>query len=137
MQWRGIPLARWGLLITSVGIGNRKPEFLLVCVPGCPTLPDNLMETLLYLLYQAAGRSPMIPLDHALRPTWLFGQTVHEGCDRGGYYEQAEFAEEYGLLWLPKCTLKSSKTRSWLETKCTARARYSGSIRSTSLMKES
>ncbi len=29
-------------------------------------------------------------------PTWLFGQTVHEGCDRGGYYEQAEFAEEYG-----------------------------------------
>ena len=38
----------------------------------------------------------MIPLDEALRPTWLFGQTVHEGCDRGGYYEQAEFAEEYG-----------------------------------------
>ena len=38
----------------------------------------------------------MIPLDEALRPTWLFGETVHEGCDRGGYYEQAEFAEEYG-----------------------------------------
>ena len=32
----------------------------------------------------------------SLRPTWLFGQTVHEGCDRGGYYEQAEFAEHYG-----------------------------------------
>jgi hydrogenase small subunit len=54
------------------------------------------METLLYLLFQAAGRAPMIPLDEALRPTWLFSQTVHEGCDRGGYYEQAEFAEEYG-----------------------------------------
>ncbi len=38
----------------------------------------------------------MIPLDEALRPTWLFGATVHEGCDRGGYYEQGEFAEEYG-----------------------------------------
>ncbi len=50
--------------------------------------PDNFMETLLYLLYQAAGRAPMIPLDDALRPMWLFGQTVHEGCDRGGYYEQ-------------------------------------------------
>ena len=58
--------------------------------------PDNFMETLLYLLHMAAGRAPMIPLDDALRPTWLFGQTVHEGCDRGGYYEQAEFAEEYG-----------------------------------------
>src|ERR1700723_667002 len=68
----------------------------IVCVPGCPVQPDNFMETLLYLLYMAAGRAPMIPLDEALRPTWLFGATVHEGCDRGGYYEQAEFAEEYG-----------------------------------------
>jgi hydrogenase small subunit len=68
----------------------------LVCIPGCPVQPDNFMETLLYLLQMAAGRAPMIPLDAALRPAWLFGQTVHEGCDRGGYYEQAEFAEEYG-----------------------------------------
>lgn len=68
----------------------------IVNVPGCPVLPDNFMETLLHLLYQVAGRAPMISLDEALRPTWLFGQTVHEGCDRGGYYEQAEFAEEYG-----------------------------------------
>jgi hydrogenase small subunit len=68
----------------------------LVCIPGCPVQPDNFMETLLYLLHMTAGRAPMIPLDDALRPTWLFGQTVHEGCDRGGYYEQAEFAEEYG-----------------------------------------
>ncbi|HLV86688.1 MAG TPA: hypothetical protein VKV39_06890 [Candidatus Sulfotelmatobacter sp.] len=68
----------------------------IVCVPGCPVQPDNFTETLLYLLYMAADRAPMIPLDSALRPTWLFGQTVHEGCDRGGYYEQAEFAEEYG-----------------------------------------
>ncbi len=68
----------------------------IVCVPGCPTQPDNLSETLLYMLHMAAGRAPTIPLDEALRPTWLFNQTVHEGCDRGGYYEQAEFAEEYG-----------------------------------------
>jgi hydrogenase small subunit len=54
------------------------------------------METLLYLLYQAAGRAPMIPLDDMLRPTWLFGSTVHEGCDRAGYYEQADFADQYG-----------------------------------------
>ncbi len=66
-----------------------KAEIPIVCVPGCPVQPDNFMETLLYLLYMAAGRAPMIPLDEALRPTWLFGSTVHEGCDRGGYYEQA------------------------------------------------
>jgi hydrogenase small subunit len=68
----------------------------VVNVPGCPVQPDNFMETLLYLLFQVAGLSPPIPLDEALRPTWLFGQTVHEGCDRGGYYEQADFAAEYG-----------------------------------------
>ena len=47
----------------------------------------------------------MIPLDQQLRPTWLFGNTVHEGCDRGGYYEQADFAGpiEAGS---PKCIVK-------------------------------
>jgi hydrogenase small subunit len=75
----------------------------LVCVPGCPVQPDNFMGTLLYLLYQAAGLAPMIPLDEQLRPTWLFGNTVHEGCDRGGYYEQADFAGEYGS---PQCIVK-------------------------------
>ena len=49
------------------------------------------METLLYLLYQVAGLAPMIPLDEQLRPKWLFGKTVHEGCDRAGYYEQGDF----------------------------------------------
>jgi hydrogenase small subunit len=75
----------------------------IVNVPGCPVQPDNFMETLLYLLNQAAGRAPMIPLDDKLRPTWLFAQTVHEGCDRGGYYEQADFAEAYGS---PSCIVK-------------------------------
>jgi len=45
----------------------------------------------------------MIPLDDAGRPTWLFGRTVHEGCDRAGYYEQGDFATEYGS---PKCIVK-------------------------------
>jgi hydrogenase small subunit len=80
-----------------------KAGLPIVCVPGCPVQPDNFMETVLYLLYQAAGLAPMIPLDEALRPKWLFGQTVHEGCDRGGYYEQADFATEYGS---PKCIVK-------------------------------
>lgn len=68
----------------------------IVCVPGCPTQPDNIMETLLYLLYMANGRAPEIPLDDSLRPKWLFANTVHEGCDRGGFYEQGEFADAYG-----------------------------------------
>jgi hydrogenase small subunit len=80
-----------------------KAAIPIVCVPGCPVHPDNFMEILLYLLHQAVGAAPMIPLDDQLRPTWLFGATVHEGCDRGGYYEQADFAAEYGS---PRCIVK-------------------------------
>jgi hydrogenase small subunit len=75
----------------------------IVNVPGCPVQPDNFMETLTWLLYQAAGLAPVIPLDDQLRPTWLFGKTVHEGCDRAGYYEQADFAADYNS---PKCLVK-------------------------------
>ena len=80
-----------------------KAGIPIVCVPGCPVQPDNLSETITYLLYMATGQAPMIPLDEALRPQWLFGKTVHEGCDRAGYYEQGDFATEYGS---PKCIVK-------------------------------
>jgi hydrogenase small subunit len=80
-----------------------KAGIPIVNVPGCPVQPDNFMETVLYLLYQAAGLAPMIPLDDVGRPKWLFGSTVHEGCDRAGYYEQGDFTTEYGS---PKCLVK-------------------------------
>jgi hydrogenase small subunit len=75
----------------------------IVNVPGCPVQPDNFMETLLWVLHQAAGLAPVIPLDEQLRPTWLFGKTVHEGCDRAAYYEQGDFAKDYNS---PKCIVK-------------------------------
>ncbi len=91
-------------LADYLGWGFRSQAGIpVVNVPGCPVQPDNFMETVLYLLYQAAGLSPMIPLDDQLRPTWLFAKTVHEGCDRAGYYEQGDFALEYGS---PKCLVK-------------------------------
>ncbi|MBV8387429.1 MAG: hydrogenase expression protein HypE [Acidimicrobiia bacterium] len=75
----------------------------IVNVPGCPVQPDNFMETLTWLLFHAAGAAPVIPLDEQLRPQWLFGKTVHEGCDRAAYYEQADFAHDYSS---PKCQVK-------------------------------
>ena len=80
-----------------------RADIPVVCVPGCPVQPDNFMSALLYLLHQAGGYAPMIPLDDCLRPRWLFNQTVHEGCDRAGYYEQGDFGTAYGS---PKCIVK-------------------------------
>jgi hydrogenase small subunit len=89
-----------------------KAGLPIVCVPGCPIHPDNLSETILYLLYQVAGQAPMIPLDAELRPQWLFGATVHEGCDRAGYYEQGDFATEYGSpKWLDQRDRRLSQRR--------------------------
>ena len=100
---REIRPARWDLADYLGWNWRSKAGLPIINVPGCPVQPDNFMETLLYLLYQAAGIAPMIPLDEQLRPTWLFGKTVHEGCDRAGYYEQGDFAYEYGS---PKCLVK-------------------------------
>jgi hydrogenase small subunit len=100
---QGNPTGAMGLADYLGWNWRSKAGLPIVNVPGCPVQPDNMMETLLYLLYQVAGLSPMIPLDENLRPTWLFGKTVHEGCDRGSYYEQGDFAHEYGS---PKCLVK-------------------------------
>ncbi len=68
----------------------------VVCIPGCPAQPDNTTEALLYLALHLAGRAPVPELDEALRPKWLFGRTVREGCNRAGFAEEGDFATEYG-----------------------------------------
>lgn len=75
----------------------------IVNIPGCPVQPENFMETLAWVLFHAAGAAPPPPLDDLLRPQWLFGKTVHEGCDRAAYYEQSDFAKDYNS---PKCQVK-------------------------------
>jgi hydrogenase small subunit len=68
----------------------------IINVPGCPVQPDNMSETLMQLLLFAAGKAPPPALDELLRPKWLFERTVHENCDRAGYYEEGNFAKQYG-----------------------------------------
>ncbi len=68
----------------------------VVCIPGCPAQPDNMTEVLLYLALVLAGMAPVPELDDQLRPKWLFGRTVHEGCNRAAFYEHGDFATEYG-----------------------------------------
>ncbi len=68
----------------------------IVNIPGCPAQPDNTTETLLYLVLHLGGMAPAPDLDEALRPRWLFNRTVREGCNRGGFSEEGEFATEYG-----------------------------------------
>ncbi|MFA6206863.1 MAG: hydrogenase expression protein HypE, partial [Methylocystis sp.] len=90
---KGNPTGCMGLQDYLGAEWKSKAGLPIVNVPGCPVQPDNFMETFLYLLRQLAGLAPMIPVDRLGRPRWLFGPTVHEGCDRAAYYEEADFAQ--------------------------------------------
>ena len=68
----------------------------IVCVPGCPTQPNNMTEVLLHLVLHLAGLAPAPELDEQSRPAWLFGRTTREGCSRAGFTEQGKFATTYG-----------------------------------------
>ena len=68
----------------------------VVNLPGCPAQPDNITETLLYLVLHIAGMAPPIDLDEQGRPRRIFDRTVHEGCDRAGMAEQGLFSEHPG-----------------------------------------
>jgi hydrogenase small subunit len=79
-----------------------KAGLPIVCVPGCPTHPDNLSETILYLLYQATGQAPMIPLDDACDRSGCSGDRARRPRP-GRVLRQGDFATEYGS---PKCIVK-------------------------------
>ena len=73
-----------------------KAGLPVICIPGCPAQPDNMTEMLLYLVLHLGGLAPAPELDDQLRPVSLFGRTVHESCNRAAFYEQGNFATEYG-----------------------------------------
>lgn len=100
---KGNPTGAMGLMDYLGWSWKSKDGIPIVCIPGCPSQPDNMTETLLYLVLQLSGSSPMISLDEAHRPAWLFGFTAHENCPRGGFFEEGDFGIEYGS---PKCVVK-------------------------------
>jgi hydrogenase small subunit len=68
----------------------------VVNVPGCAPVGDNFMETAAAILYFLQGYGPLPEFDELGRPAWLFGETVHRHCVRGAYYEEGDFATEFG-----------------------------------------
>ena len=101
--WPATRPARWACRTTSAGTGSRRPACRSSACPAARSTRTTSPRRSSTCSTRSPGQAPMIPLDEALRPHWLFGATVHEGCDRGGYYEQGDFATEYGS---PKCLVK-------------------------------
>jgi hydrogenase small subunit len=68
----------------------------VVNVPGCAPIGDDFTETVMLLLKFMNGQGPLPDFDELGRPAWQFGDTVHLHCPRGSWYEEGNFAREFG-----------------------------------------
>ena len=64
----------------------------VINIPGCPANPEWLVAVLVDVVMM--GQLP--ELDSYNRPTGIFGQTIHDNCERRGHFENGEFVYEYG-----------------------------------------
>ncbi len=100
--WGGIPAAAGNptgamSVMDFLGEDFRSAYGLpVVNIPGCAPQGDNFTETVAAVLLFLQGIAPIPDFDELGRPAWLFGETVHRGCTRAGWYEEGTFAEEYG-----------------------------------------
>ncbi len=100
--WGGIPSARGNptgamSLMDFLGKDYRSAFGLpVVNVPGCPPIGNNFNEAVAAILYFLQGFGPLPEFDELGRPAWQFGETVHRHCVRGAYYEEGDFAHEFG-----------------------------------------
>lgn len=72
-----------------------KTGFPVVNIPGCPTHPDWILETL-YLISQK--KLTLDGLDHANRPAHFYNNVAHHGCPRNEFYEFKASANELGQM---------------------------------------
>ncbi len=75
----------------------------VINIPGCAPQGDNFTETVFAVLLFLQGLGPLPTFDELGRPAWLFNETVHQGCNRAGYYEEGLFAHHYGD---PECLVE-------------------------------
>lgn len=107
--WGGIPAAEGNptnamSVMDHLGKDYRSAFGLpVINIPGCAPQGDNFTETVFAILLFLQGLGPLPAFDELGRPAWLYGETVHRGCTRAGYYEEGVFAKEYGD---PECLVE-------------------------------
>lgn len=69
--------------------GIDKP---VINIPTCPGNADMMIATLVHFLL--LGKLP--DLDAVGRPVFLYGETIHDNCERRGHFEKGEFVERFG-----------------------------------------
>lgn len=82
----------------SMGVGaylrgpGGIPDAKVINMARCPGHSEDTIAALSYVL--VTGQLP--PLDSEGRPTFLYGQTIHDSCFRRGEYDAGNFVETFG-----------------------------------------
>lgn len=76
----------------SEDAGIDKP--VVINISRCPGHSEDMIAALSYIL--VTGQLPA--LDSVGRPTFLYGQTIHDSCFRRGEFEAGNFVEDFGQV---------------------------------------
>lgn len=68
----------------------------VVNLPGCPVNPEELVAVVVDVLMIGGLEGLVGKLDKYGRPKYLYGQTIHENCQRRGHFESGRFVYEFG-----------------------------------------
>jgi hydrogenase small subunit len=79
-------------------LGDVGIETPVVNLPTCPVNPEWIIAIVVdvLLLGKLDDGSILDALDDLGRPTFIYGQTIHDNCPRRGHFENNEFVEEFG-----------------------------------------
>ncbi|MBQ3386446.1 MAG: hydrogenase small subunit [Eggerthellaceae bacterium] len=64
----------------------------VVNIPGCPANPEWLVAVLVRVLM--LGALPELTREN--KPKQIFGQSIHDNCERRGHFENGEFVYKFG-----------------------------------------
>ncbi len=67
----------------------------VINVPGCPANPEWLVALLVDVVLLQLSPAD-IPLTRENKPELIFGQTIHDNCQRRGHFENGEFVYQFG-----------------------------------------
>lgn len=79
----------------AVGVRDILPGKTVINIPGCPIHPDDLIGTIAHVLLFGLPE-----LDELARPVMLFGKEryIHDNCERRKYFDEGQFARDFGDL---------------------------------------
>ena len=90
--WMGATPNSSGALGVQQFLKNNGINTPVINIPGCPANPEWLVAVLVRVLM--LGSLP--ELTSQSKPKQIFGQSIHDNCERRGHFENGEFVYKFG-----------------------------------------